>query len=167
MLSTGFFVENVSPVDGEPLLQAFEKVSVPAYALFFSLAGATIHLAELVALWPIALTVVGVRAAGLWGGCLAGARLANAEPEVARYTWLGLISQAGVALGLATVVAQALPEVGEGMLTLFLAMIAIHEVIGPIAFRWALVRSGEAGAGRAVSGARPPGASDPLAAVGP
>lgn len=144
MLSAGFFVENVSPIDGEPLLLAFEKVSVPAYALFFALAGASIHLDELQALWPIALAVVAVRALGLWAGCRIGARVARAEPAVARYTWLGLISQAGVALGLVTVVAQTLPEVGEGMLTLFLAMIAIHEIVGPIAFRSALIRSGEA-----------------------
>lgn len=149
MLSAGFFVENVSPTDGEPLLTAFEKVSVPAYALFFSLAGAAIHVDELAGLWPIALAVVGARALGLWSGCRLGARLAAAEPEVARYTWLGLISQAGVALGLVTVVSQALPEVGGGMLTLFLAMIAIHEIVGPIAFRHALVSSGETGRGRA------------------
>ena len=116
-------------------------------ALFFSLAGATIHLAEIRALWPVALAVVAARALALWAGCLAGARLARAEPEVARYAWLGLISQAGVALGLATVAAEALPGVGAGMLTLFLAMIAIHEVVGPIAFRHALIRSGEAGRG--------------------
>lgn len=145
MLSTGFFVENVSPVDGEPLLHAFEKVSVPAYALFFSLAGATIHLAELMALWPIALTVVGVRAAGLWGGCLVGARLAKAEPEVARYTWLGLISQAGVAIGLAAIVAEAYGAPGEQLRNLLLALIAVNETIGPILFRRALSRSGEAG----------------------
>lgn len=148
MLSVGFFVENVSPVDGEPLLKAFEKVSVPAYALFFSLAGAAIHVDELAALWPIALAVVTVRAAGLWAGCRLGAKIARAEPEVARLTWLGLISQAGVALGLVTVVSEALPEAGGAMLTLFLAMIAIHEVVGPIAFRHALISSGEVEAGR-------------------
>jgi Kef-type K+ transport system membrane component KefB len=158
MLSAGFFVENVSPADGEPLLTAFERVSVPAYALFFSLAGASIHIAEIRALWPIALAVVAVRAAGLWAGCRLGARVVDAEPAVARYTWLGLISQAGVALGLVTVVAEALPEVGGGMLTLFLAMIAIHEIAGPIAFRHALVRSGEAGGARAAP-ARPHRAS--------
>lgn len=143
MLSAGFFVENVSQVDGEPLLRAFGQVSVPAYALFFALAGASIHLEELRMLWPVALLVVGVRAASLWAGCRIGASLAAAEPPVRRYTWLGLVSQAGVALGLVTVAARVLPEAGGAMRTLFLAMIAIHEFVGPILFRLALTRSGE------------------------
>jgi len=143
MLSAGFFVENISPVDGEPLIEAVERVGTFAYALFFALAGASIHLAELVLLWPLALAVVIVRGIGLWGGCRIGARLAGAEEKVRRYTWMGLVSQAGVALGLVTVAERVLPEVGGAMKTLFLAMIAVHELIGPILFRLALARSGE------------------------
>ncbi|HEX6940645.1 MAG TPA: cation:proton antiporter [Longimicrobiales bacterium] len=147
MLSAGFFIENVSPVDGEPLLDALHSITAPAYALFFALAGASMHLEELRLLWPLALLVIGVRACGLWLGCRLGARLAGAEEVVRKYTWMGLVSQAGVALGLVTVVSRVLPEAGRGMLTLFLAMIAIHELVGPILFRTALIRSGEAGRG--------------------
>jgi hypothetical protein len=57
---------------------------------------------------------------------------------------MGLISQAGVAIGLATIVADVYPGRGEQMRTLFLAIIAINESIGPVLFRQALVRSGEA-----------------------
>lgn len=147
MLAAGFFVENVSPVDGEPLLDALRRVSTAAYALFFGLAGASIHLGELGALWKIALLIVGVRALALWCGSALGARVAGAEPVVRRLTWLGLVSQAGVALGLAVVASEALGAPGRAMLTLFLAMITIHELVGPILFRWALVRAGEAGRG--------------------
>jgi hypothetical protein len=56
---------------------------------------------------------------------------------------MGLISQAGVAIGLATVMADAYPERGAQMRTLFLAIIAINETIGPVLFRQALARSGE------------------------
>ncbi|HEX7051598.1 MAG TPA: cation:proton antiporter [Longimicrobiales bacterium] len=149
MLAAGFFVENVSPVDGGPLVRAVENVSLPAYALFFALAGASIHLTELMRLWPLALGVVMVRACGIWLGCRAGARLVRAEDAVRRYTWMGLISQAGVALGLVTVAARVLPEAGGAMRTLFLAMIAVHEVVGPVLFRTALARSGELGAAEA------------------
>ncbi|MGH7445110.1 MAG: hypothetical protein ACREKM_09550, partial [Longimicrobiales bacterium] len=143
MLATGFFVENVSPVDGEPLIEAIQSVSVPAYVMFFSVAGGSIHLRELALLWPVALGVVVVRAAGLFYGTRLGARWAGAEENVRRYTWMGLVSQAGVALGLATVASRALGDMGSQIQTMFLAMIAIHEIIGPILFRTALARAGE------------------------
>ena len=85
MLAAGFFVENVSPVVGEPLVAAIERVSTPVYALFFALAGASIHLRELAALWPIALAVVAIRAAAIWAGCRIGAGFAGAEEVVRRY----------------------------------------------------------------------------------
>ena len=60
-----------------------------------------------------------------------------------RWVWMGLVSQAGVAIGLATVLAQVYPERGAEMRTLFLTTIAVNESLGPILFRQALGRSGE------------------------
>src|SRR5690606_21573947 len=110
MLAAGFYQENISPVDGEPSIKAIQQASVPAYVKFFSVAGGSIHLRELATLWPIALGAVALRAGGLWLGTRIGAEWAGAEPEVKRYTWMGLVSQAGVALGLATVATRALGE---------------------------------------------------------
>jgi Kef-type K+ transport system membrane component KefB len=143
MLAAGFFVENVSPVEGGPLIAAVEKLSVPAFALFFAVAGASIHLQELALMWPLALAIVVARALALRFGSRAGARMAGLEPQVRDYTWRGLVSQAGVALGLVTVAARALAPQGDAMLTLFLAMIAIHELVGPLLFRSALRAAGE------------------------
>jgi hypothetical protein len=58
---------------------------------------------------------------------------------------MGLISQAGVAIGLANVVVQVYPNRGVQIQTLFLAVLAINQTLGPILFRHALVRSGEVG----------------------
>lgn len=143
MLAAGFFVENISPVEGEPLIRAVDAISVPAYALFFAIAGASIHLKELAELWPLALAIVATRAVALRFGTRIGARAAGMEPPVQRLLWRGLVSQAGVALGLATVAARVLGETGSAMLTMFLAMIAIHELVGPLLFRSALVSAGE------------------------
>lgn len=143
MLAAGFFVENISPVDGEPLIEAIQDASVPAYVMFFSVAGGSIHLRELAMLWPVALGAVALRAGGLWLGSRIGAEWAQAEPQVKRYTWMGLVSQPGVALGLATVASRALGEYGGQIQTMFLAMIALHEIIGPVLFRTALSRAGE------------------------
>ena len=59
-----------------------------------------------------------------------GRRIAGAEPLVTRYGWTGLVSQAGVALGLATIVADRLPVVGLAMQTLTVGVIAFNEIGG-------------------------------------
>lgn len=145
-LVAGFFVENVSPVEGEPFVQGVEANSLPLYALFFAIAGASIHLEELAALWPFAIGLVLARGGAVFLGTWLGARRVDAEPVVRRYAWLGFISQAGVTLGMVIIAARAFPEWGDELRTLFVSMVAIHELIGPILLQRGLERAGEVGA---------------------
>ena len=66
--------------------------------------------------------------------------------------WMGLVSQAGVTLGLTIIVAQQYPRWGVALQTLVVALIAIHEVIGPVLFRAALALAGEIGRMDAAAG---------------
>ncbi|HET7620266.1 MAG TPA: cation:proton antiporter [Gemmatimonadaceae bacterium] len=143
LLTAGFITENATRTGGRELLHAMERSSVPIFVVFFALAGASIHIGELVMLWPLALAVVGVRAAAIFGGTRIGSRLINAAPVVKQNVWLGLISQAGVAIGLASILANAYPSRGGEMQTLVLSVIAINEIAGQILFSIALRRSGE------------------------
>jgi Kef-type K+ transport system membrane component KefB len=145
-LTTGFFVENISEVKADRFVRAVEANALPFYALFFSLAGASIHLDELRQVWALVLLLVAVRAAAIWFGTRAGARIGRAGPAVERYAWTGFVSQAGVTLGMVTIAAEAFPEWGAEMKTLFVAMVAIHELGGPVLLQKGLVASGEAGA---------------------
>ena len=56
---------------------------------------------------------------------------------------LALLFCLGVAIGFATAVAQVYPVRGAQLKTVFLAVMAINQVLGPILFRMALARSGE------------------------
>jgi Kef-type K+ transport system membrane component KefB len=145
-LTAGFFVENVSPVHGEPFVEGVEANSLPLYALFFSLAGAGILLADLAALWPVVLAFVALRAGAIFGGTWLGARLTDSEPEVERYAWLGFVSQAGVTLGMVVIAGNAFPEWGDQLRTIFVSMVAVHELIGPAMMQYGLNRAGETGA---------------------
>ena len=60
-----------------------------------------------------------------------------------RYGWTGLVSQAGVALGLAAIVADRLSGVGLAMQAVTVGVIAFNESLGPILFRRGLERAGE------------------------
>ena len=52
-------------------------------------------------------------------------------PDTGEYVWTGLISQAGITLGLASVLATEFPTWGSRVQTLLIALIAIDELIGP------------------------------------
>ncbi len=144
LLMAGFVAENAGGGGGEQLRHAMERAGDPIFVVFFALAGAQIVPDAVLKLWPLVIPLVLVRTAGLWVGTRIGARWANAEPEAAKYIWMGLISQAGVAIGLASVMASVYPERGEELRTLFLATLTINQTLGPIMFRIALLRSGEA-----------------------
>jgi Kef-type K+ transport system membrane component KefB len=143
LLTAGFVAENAGGGRGDVLRHAMERAAAPVFVVFFALAGAKIQPAAVVALWPLVIPLVLVRAGGIWVGLRLGARWAALPPAEARDVWMGLISQAGVAIGLAAVVASAYPTRGPQLQTLFLAIIAINETVGPILFRQALARSGE------------------------
>lgn len=144
LLVAGFLVENVAPVRAEPLVHTLQVVAEPVFVIFFALAGAELHLHEVAALWPVVLGFAAVRATSVWFGATRGARLAGADPAVTRYAWMGLVSQAGVALGLSAVVAARLGARGAAIQAVIVGIIAVNETIGPILFKRALVRSGEA-----------------------
>lgn len=145
MLTAGFVMENVSQEgEGVALLHAMERSAAPVFVVFFALSGAKIQVAEVAALLPLVVPIALVRAGAIWTGMRLGGRWAGAGAPERRHAWMGLISQAGVAIGLATIVAEAYPEQGAALGTLLLALIAVNETVGPILFRRAIYASGEA-----------------------
>jgi hypothetical protein len=58
---------------------------------------------------------------------------------------MGLVSQGGVTLGLASLVASEFPAWGATLYTLILALTAIHIIVGPVLFRASLARADEIG----------------------
>ena len=88
---------------------------------------------------PIALARMG----GIWIGAQVGGRWAGLPPTERNLVWLGLVSQAGVAIGLVTVAGEVYPAAGGDMRTILLAVIAVDTPLCAILFRRALARSGE------------------------
>lgn len=143
LLVAGFLVENAAPVRAEPLVETLHQMAVPVFVVFFATAGAELHLQEFSAVWPLVLVIALARGSAIFLGTRIGARLARAEPVVTRHGWTGLVSQAGVALGLATIVADRLPLLGRSMQVVIVGVIAVNESLGPVLFRRGLDRAGE------------------------
>jgi Kef-type K+ transport system membrane component KefB len=144
-LAAGLVVENVAPPSGDALKDAVERGALPVLILFFAAAGASMHVDALATVGLVALAVSAVRMAAVRAGVALGSRAAGLSPPLSRLVWMGLVSQAGVTLGLTILVAAEFADWGATLQTLMVALIALHELIGPILFRTALARAGEIG----------------------
>jgi Kef-type K+ transport system membrane component KefB len=142
----GFVVQNMSKQGGK-FLEAIERTGSIVYVIFFATAGADLNVDKLRQMWPIAIALAASRTLVTYGAGRAAARLANDPPSVKKWSWSGLVSQAGLALGVAATVERAFPILGKGFGALALATVALNEMIGPILFKLALDRSGETAKG--------------------
>ncbi|HSI03493.1 MAG: cation:proton antiporter [Myxococcota bacterium] len=141
-LSAGLFVRNFSD-QGLTLHEVISGAGLPVYVLFFAVAGASLHLEALRTVGLLAPVFALTRAVGLLLGGRLGAKLGGSPPEVRRYAPYGLLPQAGLALGLSHLMARTFPGLGAEAGALTLAVVALNELIAPVVYRWALVKSGE------------------------
>ncbi len=142
----GLVVGNFSS-RGETLIHEVERLALPVYVVFFTLAGANLHLDLIVAMAAPALLLVVTRVGALWLATRVGTAIGGSEPAMAKYGWLGFVSQAGVVIALATKARDEVfqGDVGDTLFALLLAGVAINEVIGPVMLQFALDWSGETG----------------------
>ena len=128
------------------------------YLVFFTLAGANLHIQMLPELGFIGLTYIVCRSFGLYGGAFLGASAGKVEPKIRNYLGLGILSQAGVAIGLSLILKQQLhgvgslvegepytlgDQIGRTVFTTVTATSVFFELIGPITAKVGLKKAGE------------------------
>ncbi len=138
----GFLVQNLSK-QGDKLVHAVEDMGSVVYVLFFATAGAHLDLPLLRRLWPVALILFFARVLLTILASRVSTRLAGDVPTLRRVGWAGLVSQAGIAIGIGTTVALTYPRFGPGFRALTIATVALNEMIGPIVFKLCLDTTGE------------------------
>jgi Kef-type K+ transport system membrane component KefB len=153
----GFIVRNMSQ-QGQKFIHYIEGTGTVVYVVFFAIAGADLDIPLLKQLWPVALLMAGSRGIITYVGSRLAGRMAKDPPVLRRWAWSGLISQAGLALGLSMTVAKEFPLFGTSFRALAIATVAINEMIGPVLFKLAIDRSGESSRAAAPSftSIRPP-----------
>jgi Kef-type K+ transport system membrane component KefB len=142
-LVAGFVVQNLTD-QGEKLLHAIEGTGSVVYVVFFATAGADLDVPLLRGLWPVALTLAASRALVTWAASRMSAALAKDPPVLRRWGWSSLVSQSGLTLGLAVLVEREFPSFGTPFRALAIATATLNQVVGPILFKLALDRAGEA-----------------------
>jgi Kef-type K+ transport system membrane component KefB len=148
-MAMGMMVINVYPKENRPVFDHIKSISLPIYILFFIIAGINLHLGLMLTIGAVGIVYIICRSAGLIGGSYLAALASKADPVIRDNIGLGILSQAGVAIGLALLASQKLeslgmPEVGTIIVTTIAATTVVFEVIGPLSARIAITRSGEA-----------------------
>ncbi|QRN85417.1 cation:proton antiporter [Clostridia bacterium] len=128
--------------------QAFENIdnfSPPLIAAFFVLAGARLDIFLLPQIGLIGLMYLVFRIIGKILGATVGASIAQAPKVVKKYIGFGLLSQVGVAVGLAITVSNEFPGTALGtiVVTILLSTTILTEIIGPYTTKYAIMKAGE------------------------
>jgi trehalose-6-phosphate synthase/Kef-type K+ transport system membrane component KefB len=144
-ITAGAIVSNASRPQGNVLRDAIGRGAMPVLVIFFAVAGASLDLAALASLGVLALLFAAVRFGALWLGTRLGGRAAGLDADLTRHGLMALVSQAGITIGLASIVGAEFPGWGTAVQAIALALVALHEVVGPIVLRSSLERAGETG----------------------
>ncbi|MBP5230901.1 MAG: cation:proton antiporter [Clostridia bacterium] len=149
-MSMGTVYINLSGDD--KLFKQLNYFSPPILLLFFVRSGVSFDLNALIrptgSVGTVPLVVIGVvyfaaRMVGKYGGAFLGCLAVRKDRKVRNFLGLGLVPQAGVAIGLASLGARTLGgDVGNALLTIILASSVLYELIGPALSKLGLYLSG-------------------------
>lgn len=150
-MAFGCLITNSSRRSGS-VISSLESIEPPLFVAFFTIAGIHLNLKLLGTIGGLGLIYFIARIIGKSGGASIGAALSRAPKTVRKYIGLGLIPQAGVAIGLVLLVQEhpVLAELRVGGQTIpsiitncILASVALNELLGPLAAKIALSKAGE------------------------
>ena len=137
---------NFSPCS-EEMMERTDKWTKPLFILFFVISGAELDLSVFAK--PIFL-LIGVvyilfRSLGKYFGARGSSMLTHSDHNIQKYLGITLLPQAGVALGMVTIVCAdpALADVATTVRFVVLFAVLIYEVFGPMMTKWALTKAGD------------------------
>jgi NhaP-type Na+/H+ or K+/H+ antiporter len=152
LMTMGLVVTNRSADNSHYIRCLIERVGPLAYMLFFALIGARLQVSLLPQMGLLGLVYMALRAVGKFGGTWAGGWLGRADPLVRDNLGLALLSQAGVAIGLALTVADRFASygaegalLGQMVINVITGTTFVVQIIGPMLVKLAITRAGEAG----------------------
>jgi NhaP-type Na+/H+ or K+/H+ antiporter len=129
-----------------------EQAGPVVYVLFFALVGARFQVSLLPSMGLLGIAYVVLRTLAKISGAWVGGVLGRAPKQVTNNLGLGLLSQAGVAIGLALASANRFAHFGtEGqalgstVINVITATTFIVQIFGPIGVKLAITRAGEVG----------------------
>jgi Kef-type K+ transport system membrane component KefB len=141
-MALGAVLINLNPANFR-FFDTLKSIDPPLYLLFFVLAGAHLEISALSRLGVLGVGYLVFRVLGKSIGAWIGGQISRSTSKIKKYIGLGLVPQAGVALGVALIAQEEFAEVGGFILTVIVATTVVYEIVGPVCTRIALNRAGE------------------------
>lgn len=129
--------------DIDSVIKITDSFSPPIFMIFFVISGAGFEISALKGIGVIGLLYVIVRVIGKMLGAWFGGKITKQEEKICKYLGPTLMPQAGVALGLIVVAGNLIPEYAAQIRVIILCSTFIYSIIGPVAAKLALEKSGE------------------------
>ncbi len=147
LMVMGIIVTNCNPIS-EKIFELMERYTEELiFVLFFTLSAMNIKLSTLGHSVILLMLFVILRTLGKFSGSYFGAKLAGASKNIKKYTFLGLLPQGGIVIGLALSIGSK-PEfqkISQTLIAVIIGSALIHEILGPIAVRYTVEKTNEAG----------------------
>lgn len=137
-----FLITNYS-VYRNDFIRIVKELGPYIYVLFFTLTGAMISLDVLATLWFVTLIIFSVRLVSRILAGYVGSTMAGDPPLFRKISWMPFVTQAGVSVGLATIIAAEYPGWGAEFATVLISVIVLNQIVGPPLIKWALHLAGE------------------------
>jgi len=151
-LSLGIIFANLYLYANRRSIETINFISLPIYTIFFVIAGAYLQISLLPIMGLLGIVYIVCRSLGLVGGAFFGASISKSDPVLRKYLGFGILSQAGVAVGLAIMATRdfsMLGQTGKDLSIMVINTIAattiVFEIIGPMATKFAIRKAGEIG----------------------
>ena len=113
-VAAGLVIENLAVAQGDTLRAAVRRGAPPVLVVFFVAVGASLRLdARGRRSGSARVALSAVRLGFIRLGVAAGVRLSGLPEPIGTYAWTGLVSQAGITLGFASVVADRVSRLGQ------------------------------------------------------
>lgn len=148
-MALGFTLVNVSR-DNKSVFEKVASINPPIFLLFFIYVGAQVKIDLLPKLGLIGLAYLVMRVIGKTAGSYWGAVVSKAPETVRKYLGLGLLSQAGVAIGLAIDASHTFRhygaagvKIGSLAIMVIAATTFVYQLLGPTCTKIAIFKAKE------------------------
>ena len=144
-MALGTAVINLNVQIGSRSNELIDNIMTPIFVLFFAAIGMAMDFSLFHLIWPLVIVYCLSRSIGKITGCSLGGILSKSEPKIKKYLGLAMLDQAGVAIGLAFLAAQALSEyeLGGTIIALMATTTVVYGLLAPPLIQYAVKKAGE------------------------
>ncbi|MBC8384597.1 MAG: cation:proton antiporter [Candidatus Cloacimonetes bacterium] len=147
-MTVGIVLVNRNSIISRKIFQTLGDWSPPMYVWFFVLIGTRLNISLITKYSLLVGIYVLTRSFGKWSGTFLGGTISKAPKKIKNFLGLALMSQAGVAVGLALAASKVLEQNGlhnqaVQLISSITATTFIVMLIGPVIAKFALFKSGE------------------------